>query len=180
MNTNNIIKSAMLIALFFIASNIIPPINITGVPFTFQTLIIFLVPFILDFKTVILWYLSLLLICLIGLPIMSGFQGGLGVLLGPTAGFIYGWFVELVFISTILLFTKNRLYIFLVMFIGTVISLSIGALWLSSFNNVAYIDNIKIILVTFLPFSVVKMIITLTIVKRLPSSILQGGIDFEL
>ncbi|MEG0364160.1 MAG: biotin transporter BioY, partial [Erysipelotrichales bacterium] len=83
MKTKEMAKISLFIGLFFICSNIIPPINIIGISFTFQTILILLIPFMLNVKEIIIWYVVLILICAIGIPIMSGFSGGLGVLIGP-------------------------------------------------------------------------------------------------
>lgn len=172
MKTKQITKAAAFFALFFVASNIIPPINIAGVPFTFQTLIIFMIPFIMNTKEMLLWYVTLMIIILVGIPIMSGFQGGLGVLIGPSAGFIYGWLIKMIVIKLSLVYTSSRINVIFSMFIGCLFGLLVGASWLAMYNNVDVLDNFKVILVTFLPFEIIKIFIALIIVNKVPTSMI--------
>ena len=84
--------SATLLALFFIAGNIIPPIMLLPeVPFTLQTFVIGLMALFLGYKGGAMCLGALFLLTAAGVPMMSGFRGGVGVFLSPTAGFILGF-----------------------------------------------------------------------------------------
>ena len=61
------------------------------VPFTLQTFAIFLSLLILGGKRGIIAIVLYLLLGLIGLPVFSGFKGGLASLIGPTGGFLIGF-----------------------------------------------------------------------------------------
>ena len=63
------------------------------VPFTMQTFVLY---FLLDFLGAKSGFLSILLyisLGLVGIPVFSGFNSGISVLLGPTGGFVIGFFV---------------------------------------------------------------------------------------
>ncbi|NIZ10629.1 biotin transporter BioY [Pseudooceanicola sp. HF7] len=62
-----------------------------GVPITAQSLGIMLAGTVLGAKRGALAVLLLLLIVALGLPLLAGGRGGLGVFVGPTAGFLWGW-----------------------------------------------------------------------------------------
>lgn len=173
--TNIIIRQALFLTLFFIAANILPPINILAVPITFQTLIIMLVPFIFTLKQSILWYLSLLLLTLIGIPMMAGFKSGLIVLLGPTAGFIYGWLIMIVVINLSLRYINNRNIRVLMMICSIIIALSLGGIGLSFFNELSIINNILICLASFLPIELIKLLIVKKVIKKIPVKYLNKG-----
>lgn len=64
---------------------------ISGVPITLQTLGVALAGTVLGAKRGFLAVLLFVVLGLIGLPIFSGGRGGLGVLAGPTAGYIIGF-----------------------------------------------------------------------------------------
>jgi len=84
--------SAMLLALFFIAGNIIPPVMLLPeIPFTLQTFVIGLMALFLGCKGGAMCLTALFLLTAAGVPMMSGFRGGVGVFLSPTAGFILGF-----------------------------------------------------------------------------------------
>jgi biotin transport system substrate-specific component len=61
------------------------------VPFTLQTLMLVLVLLILTPAEAVAAVGGYLLLGAIGLPIFSGMRGGLGVLAGPTGGFLIGF-----------------------------------------------------------------------------------------
>ncbi|MDF9867155.1 biotin transport system substrate-specific component [Bacilli bacterium PM5-3] len=175
MKVEKIVRGAFFIVLFFIASNIIPQFQILGVPFTFQTLVILLVPFFFNVKDMIVWYISLLLLCLIGFPIMSGYSGGLSVFIGPSAGFIYGWLIKLLVIKLTLIYNKSNLIIIGSMIVGTILDLLIGACWLSLLSNTDIFMNIKVVLISFLPFGIVKVIIAYFIIQKIPVKYLENN-----
>lgn len=83
---------ALYIAVFALASNVIPKIYlIPNIPITLQTFVIAMMGLTLGVRGGMTAYLSVLILTLCGLPMMSGGTGGPGVLVGPTSGYIYGW-----------------------------------------------------------------------------------------
>lgn len=90
--TANMAVGAVFAAMFFISSNIIPPIYILpGVPVTFQILIVVLMAAILGTKGALITLGTVYVLTLAGLPMMSGFAGGIGAFARPSGGFIIGW-----------------------------------------------------------------------------------------
>lgn len=63
------------------------------VPFTLQTLVLALLPVALGGRAAATSVAVYLLLGAAGLPVFSGMQGGLGVLAGPTGGFLWGFLV---------------------------------------------------------------------------------------
>ena len=61
------------------------------IPFTMQTLGIYLACGVLGGKTALLTAMVYIALGMVGLPVFSGFSGGFGALLGPTGGFIMGF-----------------------------------------------------------------------------------------
>jgi len=170
--TQSIVKGALFIGLFFITSNIIPPILVLGVPFTLQTLLILIIPFFFSLKDLVFWYFGLLLITLIGIPIMSNFSGGPQVLIGPSAGFIYGWLPKLILIKMALDKKSNLILFLLITSLSSIINLVIGGVWLTLFTELSVLQSIQTTLVSFLHFELVKGIIAFFIIKKLPNHLL--------
>lgn len=68
------------------------PIPVPGlVPITAQTLGVMLAGTVLGWQRGAAAVLIVFLLVAIGLPALSGGRGGLGVFLGPTAGYLLGW-----------------------------------------------------------------------------------------
>ncbi|MDN3310707.1 biotin transporter BioY [Microbacterium oryzae] len=79
-------------AALLIALSIMGPIpGPVGVPITAQTLGVMLAGAVLGWRNGAAAVLVVLVLAAIGLPILSGGKGGLGVFVGPTAGYLIGW-----------------------------------------------------------------------------------------
>ena len=63
----------------------------TAVPFTLQTMGIFLTMGLLGGRRGTLAILTFILLAAVGAPVLAGFTGGLGVVLGSTGGYILGF-----------------------------------------------------------------------------------------
>ena len=89
MKIRNLTLSALFAALMAICAWIQIP---TGtVAFTLQTFALFLTLLLLGGKWATVTVLVYLCLGMVGLPVFSGFQGGIGALLGPSGGFLVGF-----------------------------------------------------------------------------------------
>jgi biotin transport system substrate-specific component len=88
MNTVKLGLAALMTALTAIGAQL--RFNIGPVPYTFQNLAIVLAGLVLPTKYAVLSQLLYILLIGMGLPIAAGFKGGLGVLIGFTAGYLWG------------------------------------------------------------------------------------------
>jgi biotin transport system substrate-specific component len=72
---------------------LLPPVPVPGipVPITAQTLGVMLAGSVLGAKRGGLALLVFLAVVAMGAPVLSGGRGGLGVFVGPTAGYLYSW-----------------------------------------------------------------------------------------
>ena len=75
----------------FIAVGAFISLNVAQVPFTLQTLAIFAVLMTLGGKRGTISIICYLLLGIVGIPVFSGFKGGLASVLGPTGGFLIGF-----------------------------------------------------------------------------------------
>ena len=91
MNEN--LKDFIFAALFtaFIAVSAMITVPLGPIPFTLQTFAITLVMFIAKPKVALLSMVIYILLGAIGAPIFSSMKGGIGVLMGPTGGFLIGY-----------------------------------------------------------------------------------------
>lgn len=106
------------------------------------------------------------------MPVFSGFQGGIGVLFGPTGGYLFGYIV-LVIISVAILnkFTKSLSMCILSLSLGTICLYIIGTIWLCKITNM----NFKTAFVAgVLPF------IVLDVLKILSASVIGLKIQHAL
>ncbi len=84
---------AALFAAFIGVLGMIPPIPLgfIPVPITAQTLGIMLAGCFLGKKTAGISLILFIVLVALGLPLLSGGRGGLSVLVGPSAGYIFSW-----------------------------------------------------------------------------------------
>lgn len=98
MKTKTITTSALFVAVMAICSWISIPIPGTAVPINLGTFGVIMTGYILGKKNGVISVLIFLLLGAIGLPVFHGFTGGLGILTGPTGGFLIGY-IALAFCS---------------------------------------------------------------------------------
>lgn len=94
MTTRDLALSALFAAIIVVLG-IIPPISVgfIPVPITLQSMGVMLAGCIIGAKRAGIAYVIVVLMAAVGLPVLSGGRGGLGVLMGPTGGYIFGWIV---------------------------------------------------------------------------------------
>ena len=88
LTTTDITFIAMFAALMAVCSWISIPAT---VPFTLQTFAVFLTTGLLGGRRSTIAVVLYILLGAVGLPVFSGFTGGIGHLLGPTGGYIFGF-----------------------------------------------------------------------------------------
>lgn len=128
------------LTLAFIASIVIAiaaqiSIPLQPIPITLQTLAVFAIAFSLGANTAVLAVLFYLIEGALGLPVFANFHGGLPVLLGPTAGYLFG-FLPAVWVAGFLMeqsWCKNRLLIILAVIISSLFVFIPGVFVLSRF-----------------------------------------------
>jgi biotin transport system substrate-specific component len=101
-----------------------------AVPFTMQTFAVFLTAGLLGGKRGNIVVLVYLLLGALGLPVFSGFAGGLGYMMGVTGGYLIGF----IFICLIMwLFEKiwgfNRKTLIISMVLGLILCYAFGTAW---------------------------------------------------
>lgn len=83
-------RTAVFAALIVVLGTVTIPLP-GGVPITAQTLGVMLAGAVLGPRLAPLSVLLVLLLAAVGLPVLAGGRGGLGVFVGPTAGYLIGW-----------------------------------------------------------------------------------------
>lgn len=90
---NNSIRRKAFCALWAALLCLLSPwsIPVGPIPISLCSFIILLCVFTLDIKSVLLSFSLYLLLGFVGLPVFSGFQSGIAVLVGPTGGYLIGY-----------------------------------------------------------------------------------------
>ena len=102
----------------------------TAVPFTMQTFAVFFALLFLDGRQGLAAIGVYIALGAAGLPVFAGFQGGPGVLLGPTGGYILGFLLTgLIYGLCIPRFGKSNAAKIFVLLIGLLSCYAAGSLW---------------------------------------------------
>ena len=138
------------------------------VPFTMQTFAVFSALLLLGGKRGFLAVGLYILLGAFGLPVFSGFRGGLGALLGPTGGYILG------FLLTALLYwiLEGRLHSLIPLILGLLLCYLFGTLWFvkvytAGGDSITFGGALMLCVVPFLIPEVIKQVLAFTLSARL-------------
>ena len=145
-------------AIMGIFSQLSLPIPFTTVPLTLQTFGLVIISVVLGKKIGTFSILIWALLGTIGIPVFSGFSSGIGILLGPTGGYIIG-FIFMAFIIGYSSSNKNKVILFLGVYIGQAIQYTFGVIQL---KIVLGLNMKNALLAGLYPF-LLKDIMTITI-----------------
>ena len=143
------------------------------VPFTLQTFAVFLAVGVLGGKRGSMAVLIYILLGAVGIPVFAGFQGGIGVILGNTGGYIIGFiFSALLMWAMEKLLGKKTWVLALSMVLGLIVCYAIGTVWFM----VVYAKNSGAVglatvlgwcVIPFIIPDLVKIVLALLLSKRL-------------
>jgi biotin transport system substrate-specific component len=126
--TYNMAVTALMAAAMCILGPVSVPIG--AVPISLTNLVVYFAVCLLGTKYGTISYIVYLALGAVGLPVFSGWQGGLAKLAGPTGGYLIG-FIFMALISGIFLEKSkgNRLMTGLGMVLGTLVDYLLGTIW---------------------------------------------------
>ena len=152
------ILTSLCAAIIAVLAQIIIPLPL--IPITGQTLAIGLVVTILGLKHGTYAVLLYILLGAIGLPVFQSFTGGLGILFGPTGGYIIG-IIPTSFVIGIY-HKKTRLtftHALVANILGMLVTLAFGAVWLKYLAELSWTGALFSGVIPFLIVGVIKAIL---------------------
>lgn len=165
-----------LFAAIIAALAIFPPIMLPiGVPITAQAMGAMLAGGIIGAKRGALAMLLFAVLVAIGLPLLPGGRGGLGIIMGPTGGFIVSWIA----VAFVVGYLTERMWgkldvlrLFLICaFGGVVVSYAIGVPWMALAAGIG-IDKAILAMAVYVPGDLIKAavaaIVSLSIKRAYP------------
>ena len=156
MSTAQMTVTALMTAITCILAPMALPIPISPVPISLTNLVIFFMAYILGMKLSVASYVLYLLLGTVGLPVFSGFSGGVGKLLGPTGGYLIG-FIFLAAISGFFVEKfPTKIYI-----IGMAICYIFGTAWLAGQLGMSFVAALGVGVIPYLPGDTAKIIIAI-------------------
>ena len=172
------LKTRILIALFSVILLICSRISIPYViPFSLQSLGIFLTLGILGGKRGLLSILIYLALGLIGIPISATGEAGINLFLTPTAGYLIGWILCGILFWIIETKFGNRNKTRIIAFsIGTIVCYIVGTIWfvlICTHNNttISVWTALCYCVFPFILFDIIKLLIANAITNKLHNKI---------
>ena len=89
--TLQMVRTALFSGILCVLAPVALPVPGSPVPLSLATFVIYLAGMVLGAKQGVLSVLVYLFLGTVGLPVFSGFSGGIGILLGPTGGYLLGY-----------------------------------------------------------------------------------------
>lgn len=137
--TKEMIIISLMTAILCILGPITLPIPISPIPISMVTFVIYISIYVLGMKQGAVSCLLYLLIGIIGLPVFSGFTGGIGKLLGPTGGYMIGYvFMAMICGFFIDRWAAKRVLHIIGMVLGTIVCYLFGTIWLSMQMGISF------------------------------------------
>ncbi len=150
---------AMAAALLAISAQLAIPLG--AIPFTLQTAFFLMIAIILPPKNAFLAISAYLLLGAVGLPVFSGGRGGLGILFGPTGGFLFGFWPAVLACTWILKKAANlslkRVYWAAIWAI--IIIFICGTAYYAILSDLSFYQSFLVVALPFLAIDAAKIII---------------------
>lgn len=159
-------KRITLIALFSAILCVLGPLSIPIGPISFSLTPfgVCLAAYVLGMRDGVISCLIYLLIGAIGLPVFSGFQGGLIKLLGPTGGYLIGFIFLSLCTGVVAQYAQNNISLeFLGMIIGLFLCYLLGTLWLSHQMHLGFFKALSVGVIPFIIPDLIKLILARSI-----------------
>lgn len=143
------------------------------VPFTLQTMGVFLTVGILGGKRGTLAVLVYILLGAIGVPVFAGFTGGIGVLISNTGGYIMGFLLAALLMWAMeKLFGKSNIVLAISMVLGLLVCYTVGTIWFMMVYsaNTGAVGIMTVLGWCVFPFiipDIIKIILALTLKNKL-------------
>jgi len=152
-------------------------IAIGPVPVSLATFVIYLTVILLGFKGATVSVAIYLLLGMIGLPVFSGYSGGLTKLAGPTGGYLIGYiFVAIIGGIVVDKFNTRIVPVIIGLLVGTAVLYVFGTAWFIILMQCDLAYALSVCVVPFIPVDICKIIIAVLLGKQVKSALIKAGL----
>ncbi len=166
---------AMMAAVICIVSPHSIPIG--QVPVSLATLIIYVAAWLIGAEGATISVIVYLLLGLVGLPVFSNGEGGIGKLAGPTGGYLIGY-ILLALMSglAIRLFKRKVIPAVIGMIAATAVLYAFGTIWFIHQTGFTLGKALTVCVYPFIPFDLIKIVIAAGIGKPAVTALKKTGL----
>lgn len=161
-------------ALMCIAGPLSVPIG--PIPVTLTNLVIYFALAVIGTRLTLVSYVIYLLLGAAGLPVFSGFAGGLAKLSGPTGGYLVG-FILMILIGGVIYERSARKPVIggAGMFLGLAAAYVFGTAWFVYQMEVGVGYALTVCVWPFVPFDLVKIVLGILVGSTVRKAVLRSG-----
>ena len=169
MKTKDLTHIALMTAVLCILAPISIPLG--SVSLTLATFALYLMAYILKPKQALAAVGSYLLIGAAGLPVFAGYMAGISRFTAPGGGYLIGY-LFLVVVSGWFVQKHDSIFLQIVgLLLGTLVMYAIGTFWLAFSTGISFLTALPAGMFLFLPFDALKLILAVTIGRKLQTHI---------
>lgn len=175
--TRDIVCVGMFAAVLAILSQITIPMP-SSVPITLQTFAVALTGFVLAWKLGTASTLVYILIGAIGVPVFSGFSGGVQRLVGYTGGFIWG-FIIMVFLCGVAVLKTNKAFVFLLSMAGLAICHLLGVIQFMIVTGRGFAEAFLLASAPYIIKDVISVILAYAVGMQIRKRLIRAGLLYN-
>lgn len=165
------ILAALFAALTAIGAWISIPLPFTPVPITLATLVATLAGAFLGWKYGSISMIIYVLLGAVGAPVFHNFTGGLGIVSGPTGGYLIGYITSALLCGILLdVICKNKLTwwgILIASVVGLASCYALGTIWFMMSSGTGFAASMVMCVIPFLPGDALKTIVAVLLIIKL-------------
>lgn len=158
LSLKNMAAAAMMAAVLCVLSPISIPIPGAVTSITLATFAVYLTSAALPLSQSILSILIYILIGAVGLPVFANYSGGIGVIAGPTGGYIIGYIVCAAATGLIIGRFPKRFFVYpAAIVVGAVLCYTCGTVWFVFLTGKGLAAALSMCVIPYIPFDIVKI-----------------------
>lgn len=172
-NTQFLTVCGLLAAVFCVLGPITIPIG--PIPVSLMTLALFVSSYVVGPQRTVVSVAVYLALGAAGLPVFSGYQGGLAKLAGPTGGYLVGYLFLALLCGLAAEHSHHRpLLCFAGMVLGTAVLYIFGTAWFMAETQTALWPALTMCVFPFIPVDLGKMAVALPVGKSTRSALVKA------
>lgn len=177
-NTRNKVYPLAMTAVMAAVTCVLAPMSIPIglVPISLTNLAIYISLYLLGWKRGTLSYVVYLLIGMVGMPVFSGYEGGLGKLMGPTGGYIIGFIPMAVIAGLVIDKFHNRGIQLAGMIAATIVCYAFGTAWFCIQGGYVLGAALSTCVFPFIPFDLAKMVVSMAIGPTIRARLIKANL----
>ena len=110
------------------------------------------------------------------MPVFASFSGGMGILFGPTGGYIFGYIAAAWLVGILSARCRGKIYwLALSMIGGLVLCYLLGTIWFIVSSHTGFVESLFLCVIPFLPGDAAKIVVASLLVPVLQKALSRTG-----